>query len=144
MNTVDVWHPERLCESPDMATDFYERLVSAYEAAGLDPSQSSIARSLDLGQSAVAKWAHGGGYPTLRKCIKIATLTGCNIEWLLTGRGPQKQEGGSMDELTQALLEQWADLSDESKREILAYISFRASQSENPLLVRAEHKGKSR
>jgi transcriptional regulator with XRE-family HTH domain len=112
-----------------MSGDFWSRLVLAFEDAGYETSQTAIARRLDLGQSAVAKWAHGSGYPTLRKCIQIARLTGVSVEWLLTGRGNKNQQGGDMDELTQALLEKWAELSEQAQREILEFIEFRAAKN---------------
>jgi transcriptional regulator with XRE-family HTH domain len=115
-----------------MSADFWDRVVEAFSSAGLDTSQSAIARQLDLGQSAVAKWAHGSGYPTLRKCIHIAKLTGVSVEWLLTGRGNKKQEGGDMDELTQELLDRWADLSEEARRDIIEFAEFRLQKDPKP------------
>lgn len=115
-----------------MSREFWDRLVSAFSDAGYESSQAAIARRLDIGQSAVAKWAHGTGYPTLRKCIQIARLTGVSVEWLLTGRGNKKQQGDDMDALTQALLEKWAELPDEVKREILDFVEFRAAKDARP------------
>ena len=117
-----------VCDSPAVNQDFWHRLVEAFEDSGLEVSQSALARQLDLGQSAVAKWAHGSGYPTLRKCIQIARLTGVSVEWHLTGRGNKNAQGAEMDELTHALLDRWADLPDTAKREILEFIEFRAAK----------------
>lgn len=119
------------CETCPMNSEFWGRLIAAFEDAGMETSQSAIARHLEIGQSAVAKWAHGAGYPTLRKCIQIANLTGVSVEWLLTGRGNKRQQAGAMDELTQALLERWADLPADAKREILEFVEFRASKSQD-------------
>jgi transcriptional regulator with XRE-family HTH domain len=132
MDAWDVSANHHLCESPDMNQDFWHRLVEAFGDSGLDVSQSAIARQLDLGQSAVAKWAHGSGYPTLRKCIQIARLTGVSVEWLLTGRGNKKLEGNDMDDMTQSLLERWSDLPEPAKREILEFVEFRAAKEPAP------------
>lgn len=120
------------CQDELMQSDFWVRLTTAFRDAGLPTSQTAIARQLQVGQSAVAKWVHGAGYPTLRKCITAALLTGTNVEWLLTGRGPQKQEGGNVDELTQALLKQWADTPVAIRREMLEYLEFRAAKKAEP------------
>ena len=117
------------CDTHAMSSPFWERVTEAFADAGLETSQSGIARELDVGQSAVQKWAKGTGYPTLRKCIQIAKRTGVSVEWLLTGRGNKNPKGGSMDDLTQALLDLWASLTDEAKADILAYLKFRASGS---------------
>lgn len=128
MDALSVLLDSALCNSPDVNQDFWHRMVEAFEDAGYETSQSAIARQLELGQSAVAKWAHGSGYPTLRKCIQIARLTGVNVEWLLTGRGNKKAQGADMDELTHALLDRWVDLPEAAKREILEFIEFRAAK----------------
>lgn len=115
------------CDTHPMSSPFWDRVTEAFAEAGLETSQTSVARALDVGQSAVQKWAKGAGYPTLRKCIQIAKLTGVSVEWLLTGRGNKKQQGENMDDLTQTLLDLWDSLSDAAKSEVLAYIKFRAS-----------------
>lgn len=120
------------CQTDDMPSEFWDRLTAAFRESGFETSQSAIARRLDIGQSAVAKWAHGSGYPTLRKCIQIAKMTGVNTEWLMTGRGNKKQEGGDMDELTQRMLERWADLPANAKREVLAFVAFKTTEQTQP------------
>lgn len=127
-----------MCNTQHMTTTFWDRLTSAFEGAGLDTSQSAIARQVGLGQSAVAKWASGAGYPTLRHCIHIARMTDVSVEWLLTGRGNKKQEGSDMDELTQALLNHWAELSEDARREILDFVEFRATKEQDD--TRPAHK----
>jgi transcriptional regulator with XRE-family HTH domain len=125
-------------QSDPMPSDFYGRVVEAFDSAGLDHSQSAIARQLGLGQSAVAKWAHGNGYPTLRKCIQIAVLTGVGIEWLMTGRGSKKEQT-AMDALTQRLLEEWAKLPADKKRATLDFVRFQKSQTQEPSVVPPDH-----
>jgi transcriptional regulator with XRE-family HTH domain len=132
MNHTELLPTVRAGDNPDMSKDFWDRLQAAFKRAGLDTSQSAIARQVGIGQSAVARWASGGGYPTLDKCIKIALLTGCRVEWLLTGRGVMRGEGDDMDELTQSLLATWGQLSAQTKREILEFIEFRAAKASPP------------
>jgi transcriptional regulator with XRE-family HTH domain len=127
MDASEIRSDTGVCNSAYMSTDFWPRLVEAFADSGLETSQSAIARHLDIGQSAVAKWAHGSGYPTLRKCIHIARITGVSVEWLLTGRGNKNQKGGDMDDLTQRLLEQWAELPEAAQREILEFVKFRVA-----------------
>lgn len=59
-------------------------------------------------------------------------MTGVNTEWLMTGRGNKKQEGGDMDELTQRMLERWADLPANAKREVLAFVAFKTTEQAQP------------
>ncbi len=122
-----------------MHSEFWNRLVEAFTDAGLDHSQTAIARQLGIAQSAVAKWANGSGYPHLRKCLYIAEMTGVSADWLLTGRGNKKQGDGHMDESTQALLAQWAELPASTKREVLEFVRWKASQPPEPHLVRPDH-----
>ena len=122
-----------------MPAEFFRRVLAAYEMAGLETSQTAIARSLRIGQSAVARWAAGGGFPTLRHCIQIATLTGVSIEWLLTGRGTAKTKDTDMDEQTRKLLQEWAELPAKVREEILAFVRFkRAAEPPAPATQRAQ------
>lgn len=139
MNGVGIGDERRACDSCVMPSDFWDRLTTAFAEAGLDTSQSAVARQLDIGQSAVAKWAHGAGLPTLRKCIQIAKLTGVNTEWLISGRGNKKQEGDPVDELTQQLLERLADASEASKREILAFVEFKLAADKSAPADHGKH-----
>lgn len=133
MDTLFIGDPRQACDHPVMPSEFWDRLVTAFSEAGYDTSQSAVARQLDIGQSAVAKWAHGAGLPTLRKCIQIAKMTGVNTEWLVSGRGNKKQEGESVDELTQQLLERLAEAPAAAKREVLAFLEFKlAAQKSAP------------
>jgi transcriptional regulator with XRE-family HTH domain len=129
MGATSFYPPSVQCHHPVMTTEFWNRLTTAFAEAGMETSQSAIARSLELGQSAVAKWAHGVGLPTLRKSIQIAKITGVNVEWLITGRGPKKEQGGSVDETTKQLLERLAEASPEDRREILAFIEFKLANT---------------
>lgn len=129
MAHTELLPPRGRGDNPDMNREFWDRVQSAFKRAGLDASQSAIARQVGIGQSAVARWASGGGYPTLDKCIKIALLTGTRVEWLLTGRGVMRGEGDDMDALTQSLLAAWNQLPAQTKREILEFIEFRAAKA---------------
>jgi transcriptional regulator with XRE-family HTH domain len=122
-----------------MTNDFWLRLVEAFTDAGLDHSQTAIARQVGVAQSAVAKWANGSGYPHLRKCLRIAEMTGVSADWLLTGRGNKKQGEGHMDESTQTLLAQWAELPASTKREVLEFVRWKAAQTAEPHVVRPDH-----
>lgn len=124
-----------------MASNFWDRLQQAFAERGYETSQSGIARELGCGQSAVAKWAKGTGYPSMRRVVFAAKLLGVSANWLLTGQGNKNEQGDDMDPLTDRLLEQWAQLPAEVRREVLQYLQFRAAQArdgqERPPAARA-------
>ena len=66
----------------------YDRIIGAYENAGLTTSQTGIAKDLGIFQSAVGAWKRGGNVkPGVMRLI--AKHTGACMEWLYTGRGPR-------------------------------------------------------
>lgn len=52
--------------------------------------QTEIAKWVERDQTAVAKWFHGTGYPSLGTAIVLSKRFECSVEWLLTGRGGKK------------------------------------------------------
>lgn len=71
-------------------SDFWIRLTVAMKSAGLPTTQMGVARKLSMSQGSVQRWVRGGGLPTLETTIELASMTGYCVEWLLTGRGPEK------------------------------------------------------
>lgn len=112
-----------------MASDFWDRITEAFGDAGYGTSQNAIARELHMTQGAVAKWSRGVGYPTLRKCLEIARLTGVSIEWLLMGPPAEKKQH-EMDDKTRQLLEAWSALPAQAKNELISFAQFRAQSQD--------------
>lgn len=62
------------------------RIKLARTSAGL--TQAQLARKLSIHPSAVGHWeVPEGSAPTYQHLYAIASMTGCGIEWLATGRG---------------------------------------------------------
>ena len=140
MDSASIHTSGAACESLHMGDDFWTRLVESFADCGLPASQTAIARALGVGQSAVNKWATGGGTPTHRRCAQIAMLTGVNVDWLITGRGVKKNQGGVMDELTKQLMERWIDLPADAKREVLAFVNFKSADQPEPHVFQPDQK----
>lgn len=78
----------------DARIDFPVRLNQALDAAGFAPEgsgrQQALASKMKVSQQAAGKWLRGETLPELARVIEIALFTGHNVEWLLTGRGPNR------------------------------------------------------
>jgi len=78
----------------DTRVHFPLRLNQALDAAGFAPEgagrQQTLAKRLGVSQQATGKWLRGETLPELARVIEIAVFTGHNVEWLLTGRGPER------------------------------------------------------
>lgn len=70
------------------ALEIGRRIVEAREDAGL--SQAALAREIRVSRGAVAQWEGGGTQPTAGNLREVALTTKHSVEWLATGRGPQK------------------------------------------------------
>ena len=110
------------------------RIRLARRAAGM--SQSQLALELGVQRSAVSHWEAQRGKPSMNHMRQLALLTGVQIEWLATGRGP-------MTPSAEALLDSVAAVDavlveDPQERRLLN--AFRAApvQSRLPLLELAE------
>ena len=53
-----------------------------------DASYSEIARRLKTNHATIIPWATGKRMPTGELLLRIQNVTGVNLHWLLTGRGP--------------------------------------------------------
>jgi transcriptional regulator with XRE-family HTH domain len=63
-----------------------ERITTAREAKGI--SQVRLAKMLGIAPSNVSRWESGKYEPQRETLISIADATGCDLEWLATGREP--------------------------------------------------------
>lgn len=69
-------------------TSFGERLRTAFDNA----KNAEIARKMGVSEAAVKNYVDGR-IPDADKLIQIRNLTNCNLDWLLTGEGPQTAGG---------------------------------------------------
>lgn len=78
----------------DPKIEFPLRLRKALDAAGFQPEgggrQQELATRFKVSQQAAGKWLRGETLPELARVIEIAIATGFMVEWLLTGRGPER------------------------------------------------------
>jgi transcriptional regulator with XRE-family HTH domain len=79
--------------SPD---GFAARLRQVLNSYG---STSSLARNMDRSEGALRKWLRGLSEPNVTDLRAICELTGTSVEWLVMGRGPQRDPhlGGDDD-----------------------------------------------
>lgn len=68
------------------------RYAAARALTGL--SQRALAKRLKVSPQAVSKWESGRSEPTKENVRALADLSGCSVEWLLTGR--DRGNGGSV------------------------------------------------
>ncbi|RMC99600.1 helix-turn-helix transcriptional regulator [Aquitalea palustris] len=54
------------------------------------PSEAAFAKAAGLSQSGFNRLMRQGGFPTLAVLIAIAEASGCNIQWIATGKGPMR------------------------------------------------------
>lgn len=78
----------------DPTIEFPLRLRQALDAAGFLPEgegrQQQIATRFKVSQQAAGKWLRGETLPEFKRVIEIAVATGFTVDWLMTGRGPER------------------------------------------------------
>lgn len=99
----------------------YDRIIQAYEYAGLPTTQKEIGATLKpkVGQGAVSAWKRVN--PSIGHLAQICRLTGVCGHWLLLGEGPiwAADAQGNVASLMQSLVDQ---LPDDARAEVLARI----------------------
>lgn len=92
---------------------FAQRIILLIKEAG---SASELARRCDVSESVVRKWAGGKSEPSRPNLLSIASGTGTEFRWLITGEGPQRagdQVAGSGPESARKLLSELEESLDE-------------------------------
>lgn len=102
-------------------TTFWDRLLEAAKANGIEPSQSAIARELKVRQSAVAKWK-AGGRPKLTRVEDIAQRWRYNVNWLLNEELPKRPTGVGEPDDTAELLALWKGLTPPARKALLEQV----------------------
>lgn len=88
---------------PQPKMTFWDRLLEAAKANGIDGTQEAVAKALGVRQSAVAKWK-AGGRPKTTRLEAIARKWRYNLNWLQTEEGPKRPLGiGETDEISEML-----------------------------------------
>ena len=95
----------------------WQRLTVAMKAAKLPVSQNGIATLLDMSQGSVRRWFTGEGLPELKTAIDLAERTGFCVEWILTGRGPERPDPYDAD--LSDLIRHWRVLQPEGRLQVL-------------------------
>lgn len=67
--------------------DFPARLRRAIKSYG---NANALAKAAGLSEGVLRKWVQGKSEPTRDRLVTIADIAGVRIEWLATGRGPEK------------------------------------------------------
>lgn len=114
------WHPAHMIKTRQETT-FWERLMEAAKANGIEPSQSAIARELKVRQSAVAKWK-AGGRPKTTRIEEIARQWRYNVNWLLNEEGPKRPAGVGEPDDTAELLALWKGLTPPARKALLEQV----------------------
>ncbi|MGH8032605.1 MAG: helix-turn-helix domain-containing protein [Luteimonas sp.] len=87
-------------------------------------SQAELARRIGVKRSAVTQWEHPAGTkPSVAHLIQIAIETNSNFEWLATGRGPSRSDGG--DSVPAVTVDDYA--RDEVESQALAHLRHLSS-----------------
>ena len=81
-------------------------------------TQSGFAQRLGTTQASISRYINGR-HPDRETLIRIARRTGVSLDWLLTGKGPEKpaRKGKSDKEVLQAALAYLGDLKSLPARE---------------------------
>lgn len=104
---------------PSTKTTFWDRLLEAAKANGIDQTQEAIAKALGVRQSAVAKWK-AGGRPKTTRLEEIARKWRFNLNWLQTEEGPKRPVGtGEVDEVAE-ILAVFKTLNSSNRRAVLS------------------------
>jgi len=114
------WHPAHMIKTKQESS-FWDRLLEAAKANGIEPSQSAIARELKVRQSAVAKWK-AGGRPKTTRIEEIAQQWRYNVNWLLNEEGPKRPTGVGEPDDTAELLALWKGLPPPARKALLEQV----------------------
>lgn len=78
--------PRRKLDQHSIAfrTAFGRRIAEARLAAGKE--QVEIAKALGAAASQVSEWETGAKLPQVNTVARVAEITGCDLQWLITGK----------------------------------------------------------
>lgn len=102
-----------------------DRLRAVYGAK----DDSELSKAMDQKRSTVGNWRNRGTIP-YTECVKVAGDKSISLDWLLTGEGPMRRDGGADAGLQEdagvyaanprehAMLALWRELDEGAQREI--------------------------
>lgn len=94
--------------------------------------QTVLGREFGVGQTMVSEYKRGKKNPSLDVARRMAAYGEMCLEYLLTGKGPQRP-WGEMDDDFKRLVELWQALDDHHRRELLSVAdAFYAKQGGRP------------
>jgi transcriptional regulator with XRE-family HTH domain len=106
-------------------------------------SQRDFAEKLGLSLMGYQNYESGRRIPPGPVLSKIAALSGVTVDWILTGielltavrsdRVAEEQKPYGLDDVTQKVVQMMARMTDEDKREVLKYASFREQDAKKKL-----------
>lgn len=70
---------------------FIERLRFAFDNA----SNAEIARRINTTDKSIKNYMDGDRFPSFPMLFQVSRVTGINIHWLITGRGPRREESAA-------------------------------------------------
>lgn len=109
-------------------SDFWRRLVEAWEPRGLPTSQTGVAEALGVYQSAVQQWVRGTSLPKLDRCVDIAERGRVCVEWLITGRGPKFPDSARGDVWLEQVCKVLRDFPESQRSSVLDYLQWQAER----------------
>lgn len=106
--------------------DFLKRVLE--ELDFLNASKADIARFLNVRKSTVYSWFERDTIPAADTALKIADFLNVSLEYLVTGKKDEsKKSKAELSDFEKNLLREAADLLQEDKVELLAYIAMKKS-----------------
>lgn len=89
--------------------------------------QSALGRLMGVSPKAARKWLTGQGFPEMETAIRIAQLANINVNWLLQGVGPKKNDDSASVGLV--LTEGITALAEEDKLAVIDYMKYKFGSS---------------
>ena len=91
--------------------DFAGRFRQLWIESDLPKTQKELAKIIGCSQAMVNFWVNAAKLPSMDTALKLSGMFGCNIEWLLTGKG-SKRPG---EEIADPLYKEFMSLSLEQR-----------------------------
>lgn len=116
--------------SPTILEAFAERLNEVCDDLGIPRGhgrQAELARRVGVTPKGARKWLTGQGFPELEKAIQIAGLANINVNWLLQGAGPKRNDDEASVGLV--LTEGIASLNETDKMAVIDYMRYKFTAS---------------
>lgn len=121
----------RRMSTPTVLEAFAVRLEEVCDDLGIARGhgrQAELGRRLGVTPKGARKWLTGQGFPELDKALKICELANVNINWLLQGVGPKRNDDEASVGLV--LTEGITSLEESDKAAVIDYMRFKFGASQ--------------